>query len=88
MRSAVGHPDHKDSVEYCADQHIPQKDDLCGYKRWQAGAKGCGQAYSPECVEGGFSEVRQDFIANSLRAAQMLIGSNEHEKDRCERTER
>ena len=46
------------------------------------------ERYALECVEGGFSEVRQDFIANSLRAAQMLIGSNEHEKDRWERTER
>jgi hypothetical protein len=28
------------------------------------------------CLEGKFSEVRQDFIANSSQAAQMLTGSN------------
>jgi hypothetical protein len=44
--------------------------------------------YSPDCVEGEFSEVRQEFIANSLRTAQMLTSSNGHVKDRWERTER
>src|SRR5215211_6320992 len=33
VRTVVGRLDHKDSVENCADRHIPQKDDLCGYKR-------------------------------------------------------
>src|SRR5215203_5241891 len=37
-------------------------------------------SYSPKCVEGEFSEVRQEFIANSLRAAQMLSSSKGHVK--------
>ena len=57
MRTVVGRPDHKDSVEDREDRHISQKDDLCSSERWQAGAKGYEQAYSPECVEGKFSEV-------------------------------
>jgi len=40
VRTAVGRSDHKDSVEDCEDRHIPQKNDLCGYQQWQAGAKG------------------------------------------------
>ena len=37
MRTAIGRLDHKGSVEDCGDRHIPQKDDLCGYKRWPSG---------------------------------------------------
>ena len=33
LRTAVGRPDHKYIVEDCADRHIPQRNDLCGYKR-------------------------------------------------------
>ena len=68
MRTAVGHPDYKDLVEDCGDRHIPQKDDLCGYKRWQAGAKGCGRAYSPKCVEKlfGNSQARARRLTISL----------------------
>jgi hypothetical protein len=49
---------NNDSVGVCADWRIPQKDDLCGYQRWQADVEGYRDAYSPSCVEGRFCEVR------------------------------
>ena len=41
-------------------------------------------AMNPHCLEGQFSGVRQDFIANSSQAAQMLPDGNGYVRDRWE----
>jgi len=86
VHTAVGRPDHKGSVGVCADWRIPRTDGPCGYQQRQADAtKGQGEAYSPKCVEGVFSEVGLPFYG-VLRVDHRCFASrmcSDHLSDGC-----